>query len=409
MSTQYIETQFIAKGGQYDCDYRTAWDWAIRYRISSHKLQRELFTLLEPNGTAPLQALLSMAGSESTDDPKFNHFRDELPNRTLTVNGAVASTSTTSIVVDNDDDEAFVVAGTILQNQTTGEIMRATADANLATNTIAVERNIGGTSHQIADDAVLVIAGHADQEGGTSPTAISFDPTTDFNFTQIFKTAVQVSGTLQNTYLRTGDKEQEQLTKALKLHMGDIERAMFFGKRHEANGSTASPTRFTGGLLNQITNVTDGASFGASANTITEKEFDRLLIETIFAFGSSEKVAFCGARVISNLMEIGKNRWQPTQIDNAYGVSLTRYTTYAGDLLVYMHPMFRQTGMTEEMIILDMGELKFRYLQGRDTQLIRDIQAPDFDGVKHMYMTECGLEMTQAKVHHRIKGWNKVT
>ena len=370
---------------------------------------RELFTLLEPNGTAPLQALLSMAGSESTDDPKFNHFRDELPNRTLTVNGAVANTTGTTITVDNDDDEAFVVAGTILQNQTTGEIMRATADANLSANTIAVERNIGGTSHQIADDAVLVIAGHADQEGGTSPTAISFDPTTDFNFTQIFKTAVQVSGTLQNTYLRTGDKEQEQLTKALKLHMGDIERAMFFGKRHEANGSTASPTRFTGGLLNQITNVTDGASFGASANTITEKEFDRLLIETIFAFGSSEKVAFCGARVISNLMEIGKNRWQPTQIDNAYGVSLTRYTTYAGDLLVYMHPMFRQTGMTEEMIILDMGELKFRYLQGRDTQLIRDIQAPDFDGVKHMYMTECGLEMTQAKVHHRIKGWNKVT
>ncbi len=370
---------------------------------------RELFTLLEPNGTAPLQALLSMAGSESTDDPKFNHFRDELPNRTLTVNGAVANTTGTTITVDNDDDEAFVVAGTILQNQTTGEIMRATADANLGANTIAVERNIGGTSHQIADDAVLVIAGHADQEGGTSPTAISFDPTTDFNFTQIFKTAVQVSGTLQNTYLRTGDKEQEQLTKALKLHMGDIERAMFFGKRHEANGSTASPTRFTGGLLNQITNVTDGASFGASANTITEKEFDRLLIETIFAFGSSEKVAFCGARVISNLMEIGKNRWQPTQIDNAYGVSLTRYTTYAGDLLVYMHPMFRQTGMTEEMIILDMGELKFRYLQGRDTQLIRDIQAPDFDGVKHMYMTECGLEMTQAKVHHRIKGWNKVT
>ena len=370
---------------------------------------RELFTLLEPNGTAPLQALLSMAGSESTDDPKYNHFRDELPDRTLTVNGAVASTSTTAIVVDNDDDEAFVVAGTILQNQTTGEIMRATADANLATNTLTVERNIGGTSHQIADDAVLVIAGHADQEGGTSPTAISFDPTTDFNYTQIFKTAVQVTGTLQNTYLRTGDKEQEQLTKALKLHMGDIERAMFFGKKHEANGTTASPTRYTGGLFTEITNVTDGASYGASANTITEKEFDKLLIEDIFAFGSSEKVAFCGARVISNLMEIGKNRWQPTQIDNAYGVSLTRYTTYAGDLLVYMHPMFRQTGMTEEMVILDMGELKFRYLQGRDTQLIRDVQANDFDGVKHMYMTECGLEMTQAKVHHRIKGWNKVS
>lgn len=370
---------------------------------------RELFTLLEPNGTAPLQALLSMAGSEATDDPKYNHFRDELPDRKLTVDGAVASTTTNTVTVDASDDEAFVVPGTILINVDTGEVMRATSASN-SSNQITVERNVGGTTHQIADGANIIIGGHADSEGGNSPTAVSFDPTTDFNYTQIFKTAVQVSGTLQNTFLRTGDKEQEQLTKALKLHMADIERAMFFGKRHEANGSTAQPTRYTGGLNNMITNVTDGATYGATANIITEKEFDRLLIEDIFAYGSTEKVAFCGARVISNLMEIGKNRWQPTQIDNAYGVSLSRYTTYAGDLLVYMHPMFRQVpNMDKEMIILDMNELKYRFLQGRDTQLIRDIQTPDFDGVKHMYMTECGLEMTQAKVHHRVKGWTAVS
>ena len=370
---------------------------------------RELFTLLEPNGTAPLQALLSMAGSEATDDPKYNHFRDELPDRKLTADGAVASTTTNTVTVDAVDDEAFVVPGVILINVDTGEVMRATSAPN-ASHQITVERNIGGTSHQIADGANIVIGGFADNEGGNSPTAVSFDPTTDFNYTQIFKTAVQVSGTLQNTYLRTGDKEQEQLTKALKLHMADIERAMFFGVRHEANGSTAQPTRYTGGLTNQITAVTDGATYGATANIITEKEFDRLLIEDIFAYGANEKVAFCGARVISNLMEIGKNRWQPTQIDNAYGVSLSRYTTYAGDLLVYMHPMFRQIpNMDKEMIILDMNELKYRYMQGRDTQLIRDIHTPDFDGVKHMYMSECGLEMTQAKVHHRIKGWTAVS
>jgi len=369
---------------------------------------RELFTLLEPNGSAPLQALLSMTGSESTDDPKYNHYRDELPDRKLQINGAVASTSTASITVDAADDQQFVVPGTIIVNVDTGEVMRATAAPS--SNAIAVERNIGGTSHQIADDANLIIGGFADTEGGSAPVAISFDPTMDFNYTQIFKSSVQVTGTLQNTYLRTGDKEQEQLTKALKMHMSDIERAMFFGKRAEVNGSTASPLRFTGGLRNSITTVTDGASYGASSNVITEKEFDRLLIENIFAYGGSEKVAFCGARVISNLMEIGKNRWQPTQIDNAYGVSLSRYTTYAGDLLVYMHPMFRQVPtMDKEMIILDMSELKYRYMQGRDTQLIRDVQAPDFDGVKHMYQTECGLEMLQSKVHHRVKNWNAVS
>ena len=369
---------------------------------------RELFTLLEPNGSAPLQALLSMTGTETTDDPKYNHYRDELPDRKMVVNGAVASTSTTAVaVVASNDDTNFVVPGAIIVNVDTGEVMRTTARSG---NNITVERNIGGTSHQIADAANLIIGGFADIEGGSAPTAISFDPTMDFNFTQIFKTAVQVTGTLQNTYLRTGDKEQEQLTKALKMHMSDIERAMFFGKRAEVNAATASPLRFTGGLRNSITGVTDGASYGASSNVISEKEFDRLLIENIFAYGGNEKVAFCGARVISNLMEIGKNRWQPTQIDNAYGVSLSRYTTYAGDLLVYMHPMFRQVPtMDKEMIILDMSEIKYRCMQGRDTQLIRDIQAPDFDGVKHMYMTDCGLEMLQSKVHHRIKNWTAVT
>ncbi len=371
---------------------------------------RELFTLLEPNGTAPLQALLAMTGSESTDDPKYNHFRDELPDRTLVTSGAITN-SATSVGYTNDDDEAFIVAGTLVYVPSTGEVMRVTAN-NTTTNTLTVDRGIGqsNTGQAIASGAELVIAGHADQEGGTSPDPISFDPTTDFNYTQIFKTSISVSGTLQNTYLRTGDKEQEQLTKALKLHMGDIERAMFFGRRDEINGTTATPTRYTGGLLASITNVSDAASAFATANTITEKEFDRLLVETIFAFGSNEKVMFAGPRCIANLMEIGKNRWQPTQIDNAYGVSFTRYTTFAGDLLVYMHPMFRQVaGLEKQCVILDMPHLKYRYLEGRDTSLVRDIQNNDFDGVKHMYMTECGLEMTHSKVHHVIKNWNAVS
>ena len=371
---------------------------------------RELFTLLEPNGTAPLQALLAMTSSESTDDPKYNHFRDELPDRTL-VAASAATSSATSVVYTNDDDEAFILAGTMIYVPSTGEVLRVTAN-DTTTNTLTVVRGIGqsGTGQAIGSGAELVIAGHADQEGGTSPDPVSFDATTDFNYTQIFKTSISVSGTLQNTYLRTGDKEQEQLTKSLKLHMGDIERAMFFGRRDEVNGSTANPTRYTGGLLSSITNVSDAASAFASANTITEKEFDRLLVEDIFAYGSAEKIAFCGPRCISNLMEIGKNRWQPTAIDNAYGVSFTRYTTFAGDLLVYMHPMFRQVaGLEKQMIILDMPHLKYRYMEGRDTSLVRDVQNNDFDGVKHMYMTECGLEMTHSKVHHVIKNWNAVS
>lgn len=374
------------------------------------KNYRELFTLLEPNGNAPLNALLSMGSSESTDDPSFKNFRDELPDRTLTVNGAIASTSTASITIDASDDNKYAIKGAIVINQTTGEVMQATADTTATT--LAVTRNIGGTSHQIADNAVLFISGYAAAEGGSSPTAISFDASVVENYTQIFRTAFQVSNTLSSTYLRTGDKMDESMTKALKLHMSDIERAMFFGYKHEANGSTSAPTRYTGGLVNSLTNVVDittsYASYGgASAGKMSEEGFDSLLMSTVFKYGSNQKIAFVGETVANQLQQMGKDRWKPTVVEGSYGVNLIRYTTFAGDLMVHLHPQFRQLNhMKNAMVIVDFPYLTYRYLEGRDTSLLENRQSPDADSVKHEYLTECGLELLQDKVHAYIKGWN---
>jgi hypothetical protein len=374
------------------------------------KNYRELFTLLEPNGNAPLNAMLAMGSSEPTDDPEYKNFRDELPERKLKVNGAVASTSTTSITIDASDDNKFAINGAIVVNSETGEVMHVTADTTATTLTVA--RNIGGTSHQIADNADMFIAGFAAQEGGSSPTAISFDATVSSNFTQIFRTAFAVTNTMQSTYLRTGDKLDEAMTKALKLHMSDIERAMFFGQKHEANGSTAQPTRYTGGLLNSLSNVvdvtTDYASYGGSgAGTMTEEGFDSLLISTVFKFGSKQKIAFVGENVANHLQQYGKDRWQPTAMEGAYGVNLTRYNTFAGDLMVHLHPQFRQIpNMANAMIIVDFPYLVYRHLEGRDTQLLENRQAVDADSVKHEYLTECGLELLQDKTHAYIKNWS---
>ncbi len=369
------------------------------------KNYREMFTLLEPNGSAPLNALLSMTSSEGTDDPEYKNFRDELPDRKLSVNGAVASASTTAITVDAGNDNLFAVAGTIIVNSETGEVMRCTADST-ATG-LTVERNIGGTSHTIADGAMLFIAGSAYEEGASSPTGVSFDASVATNFTQIFRTSFQVTETLNATNLRTGDKEDEMATKALKMHMSDIERAMFFGKKHESNGSTSQPRRFTGGLTTTLSNVIDRST---ASSSMSEDQFDRFLIEDIFAFGSKQKLAFCGAKVAGHLQKIGKNRWSPTQIDDTYGINFTNYQTFAGDLMVHLHPQFRQVpGMDNAMIILDFPYLKYRYLDGRDTQLLRDRQAPDLDAKKHEYLTECGLELTQDKVHTYIKNWTTLT
>lgn len=365
---------------------------------------RELFTLIEPNGTAPLNALLSMSTSEATDDPRYNHFRDELPSRVLTVN-AVHTTGDTAITVTNISDNNFVVPNVLLLNTTTNEILRATA--NGAATSITVSRAAAGsTAVAMAANQRLVIIGYADQEGTGKPNASTFDPTLDFNFTQIFKTGVALTNTQKATYLRTGDKEQEMVMKALKLHMADIERAMFWGRRFEEGGTTAQPRRFTGGLFNMITNVVDAASGFAVANTISENEFDRLLIENIFAWGNKQKLMIAGPRVISNLQRIAKARWQPTQVSGTYGVNMSSYSTFAGDLNVMLHPMFRQIpGFDSAALVVDLPYIKYRHLKDRDTQLKRDVQANDADATEHYYLTECGLDLTQGRPHVVIRNW----
>lgn len=388
--------QGIRGTGEFSADFRP-------------KNYRELFTLLEPNGNAPLNALLAMGSSEATDDPEYKNFRDELPERTLKINnGGGYNNSATSLTIDASDDNKYAINGAIVVNSNTGEVMHVSADTTATTLTVV--RNIGATSFTITDNDDLFVAGFAASEGASTPTAISFDATVASNFTQIFRTAFSVSGTLQSTYLRTGDKEDEAMTKALKLHMSDIERAMFFGKKHEANGSTAQPTRYTGGLTTQLTNVIDVASDIDGDGTMSEAQFDEQLISTVFKFGSKQKIAFVGETVAHHLQEFGKNRWQPTQVEGSYGVNFTRYQTFAGDLMVHLHPQFRQIpNMKKSMVIIDFPYLNYRYLQDRDTSLLENRQSPGADSVTHEYLTECGLELIQDKVHSYIKNWTTNT
>jgi len=369
---------------------------------------REYYTLLEPNGSAPLNALLSMAQSEATDDPKFNQFQDELPDRTLVIDHGAGYTTETTLQLTSGSQVGYVVTGTVIVNPRTGEVMRATANGDTGAYTIVVTRNIGGTAYTITDVDDLIIAGHAAVEGGDTPGALSFDPTMTYNYTQIFKTAFQLTGSTANTHFRTGSKETEYTNKALKLHMTDIERTMFWGKRSEVNGSTAQPLRYTGGILTTLSQILDGDT-QTTAGTITEEAFDDYLIGTVFAFGSKEKIAIGGATVAGHLQKFGKNRWSPSVVDNTYGVNITRYATMAGSLNFMLHPQFRQMPqMANMLVILDLPYLRYRHMANRDTQLLKDRQGNGTDGKIHEFLTDCGLEFLQNKVHTVIKNWDAI-
>ena len=142
----------------------------------------------------------------------------------------------------------------------TGEVMRVTSDSAQNGTSIAVARNLGTTGLTIADDAELFVCGYAAEDGADIGSPISFDPVVVSNFLQIFRTSFAVTGSMQATYRRTGDAEDEYSMKALKLHMQEIERAMFFGHKHTENTGQNNERRYTGGILTSITNVIDGST-----------------------------------------------------------------------------------------------------------------------------------------------------
>lgn len=364
---------------------------------------REKFLMLQPNGAAPMTAVLSMLPSEKTDDPEYNNFRKSLPDFKFTHSGT-ATTSGVTLTATSADDASYIKVGSLLRNFRTGEVVKVTALPS--STTFTVTRGVGnsGTGVAVADADTFFLIGDANAEGASAPTVISWDASSNYNYTQIFREPVKFTRTAIKTNFRTGDQYKEKVRDALTMHMLKMERAFLFGKRDSITGSNGEPERYTGGIISFLTtNVLDLTS---ASGVMSEETFDTFLAQYAFSFGSAEKMALVGWKAADMLNRIAKNRWQIHEVSgkDSYGISFTRYKTPFGDLVVKTHPQFRQiTGAEKMMLILDTQDLRYRYID--DTALLKDRQDNDMDGVMDEYLSECGMEMLQEKTHALITGW----
>lgn len=368
---------------------------------------REKFLQLMPNGSAPLTAILSMLASEPTDDPEYHNFTKALPDFKFTHSGTALAGATT-LTATSSSDASFVRVGSMIRNWRTGEVAKVTALPSNTTFTVTRGVGNGGTGIAVNANDIWFLIGDASAEGATAPSVISWDATSTENYTQIFREPVQFTRTAIKTKTRTGDAYKEKLKDALTLHMMKIERSILFGKKDLITGSNGEPERYTGGIIPNLTsNVLD---LSGASGIMSEATFDTFLAQYAFAFGSSEKLALMGWKAANLLNTIAKAKYQISSVDvgQSYGLHFTRYTTPFGDLLVKTHPQFRQLpGAESTMLILDTADLKYRYID--DTQLLKDRQANDMDGVMDEYLTECGLELLQEKTHALISGWLSLT
>lgn len=376
--------------------------------------------ILEP-GETPLTAFLTQIGKiadgggkfkgsalqkEVTFNPEFKEYEDQYGGVWARINAVAGyTTGDTAFIVDTPGGSIFT-KGDVVKNTRTGEIYRVTS-VNYSSNTITVTRAQGSVvATALLDNDWLTIIGTASEEGaGTLPANhTQLVPVT--NYTQIFKTYVEVTKTLDasKTYpsMKPGEYRRFQRMKKAVEHAKLVERAYLFGDKKEvATGPDGEPIRYTGGILEAITAV--GNVQDEAGSSLTDTEFRVFLRDYAFKNGSSEKLFLCGNAILAYIESFATGKLQLTPDDKTYGVMVRKYQSPFGILNIVRHPMFEQeySGLG---VVLDITTIKHRPLNGRDTALTTSVQLPGDDKFKDEYLTEAGLQRVNFEKNAILKG-----
>jgi len=416
---------------------------------------------------SPFFVYLNQVAKSPTDDPVFRYlenrnrisFTDRSFLLAADVNGgsAVSAGSSYSFTVDTAGGAAveYLIKGMVFSVNTLDTtagysqvlvrvesgLTHASSSSSFTGKIIDISANIGSGYNILSDDDTAQIIGSSFEEGSGSPDVFSSELEDDFGYTQIFKTAAEMTNTAYATRYRGYAEEWNRIwATKLREHKIDIERAMLFGQRARVSG-----IQYTEGLVGHIVKnvspvVNDSAFSYSSGNAYyrsvaqSELTYDRLLsdLEVIFdpaRGGMSEKLVLCSLPVITFFNKLGSDAFLSASLahnanaalsggattvnqsplrmnmesrQGSFGHNIMVIDTIHGTLNLVKEPLFR--GISSGfMLMADMTQLAYRPLIGnginRDTQVMTNVQAADEDLRKDMILTEAGLEVTLPESH----------
>jgi hypothetical protein len=369
--------------------------------ISKLDVRDEIFLLEKEKGEAPFLTILAKVPKEKTTQTDFHWFEDELLGSYTQINhGAGYDAAATDLVVD---DAMIFQQYDVAKNYNTGEVMLITTITD-GTNTITVTRGWGTTAAAaITDNDYMIKLGNAQAEGWSVPT----DPVTTQkakkdNYLQTFSRPVIVTSHMENTEQYGGNRRNYERKKIGLELKREIEKQFLFGEPKE--DTSGSQKRWqTGGVYYFIRNAC--AYYTAASSTMTEAEFLGFL-KDFFTYGSSEKLLFCGPRIMSQISgypSAAKMNLTPG-MNKEYGIQVVRYFSALGIVNLVLNKLF--VGPYAGMAIgLDMDDrtLVYRYLQNMDLTLNLDTGAPDAHKFVDEYFGTIGVEVHNAKRHGLIE------
>jgi len=399
---------------------------------------------------SPFFVYLSKVAKVPTDDPQFRFLEDRnkiaITDRAFLIQAAVtlsAAGSLTTVTFDTAGGASvdWLVKGMVIAigedddstNQPAHNIVRVESLSDSGAYTTASVRTIskaGAASAELAvdDNTKCMVIGTSFEEGSGSPDVWSRELDNDYGYTQIFKTACELTNTARATrYRGYADEWQRIWNLKLREHKVDIERAMLFGQRASIQG-----IQYSEGIAGQImknsqsnavvgggqVSYNEGEAYFKSV-TAAEWTYDDMLsdLEVIFdpaRGGNSSKLALCSLPVISQFNKMGDggfidNSTASTQAQymieraqGSFGHRVTKVDTIHGDITLIKEPLFR--GLAAGfMCMVDLDHVSYRPLVGnglnRDTHIVTNVQSDDEDLRKDMILTEAGLEVSLPETH----------
>jgi hypothetical protein len=423
--------------------------------IGTEQFSTERFTSIRrsvlydyPGGSAPLMAITSLLqNQEEVSDPEFSWYEKRYQERkTLSATnggtpaGPFADTSSASLA-DNftwtqgterrlkvASTEFFRIgsqveirsvpnAGATTTYRLQGIVTSLVSSTMLQINPIVTQATVSNDTD--ANGLEVVIIGNAHAQGATGSSVAPYRlPVNTGNYCQIFRTSFSITGTAAKTdakFDKTGIYK-DRAKDATMDHMIDMEMSFMFGKKSKTvDGATNLPTYTLDGILAFLERWEAGTTYGNtaatadsddnkriianSAGTMNEETYDNY-VERLFRVTSNkanEKLCLCGNGFLKTLNQMYRSK---SVLDarfpkaDAYGMKVVEHVSSFGTIYYKTHPLFNNNSfLRNNGLFLDVGNMRYKYIKGRDTELLKHREPNDADYRKDEWLTECSFEL----------------
>lgn len=304
--------------------------------------------------------------------------------------------SDTSFTISNYKD---VVLGTVLVNTANKTACRVTA---LSTATVTAT-SIGSTAFSTAANDTLLILPPTYKENSTSPYVLMKTEDNLYNTLQINRFAFEISASAEKVpYYGSPAYWKRIKERGVIEGLKRMEAAFCFSERASSGETTTDATlgdfRSTRGMWRWCVagGATDDVGGALTYDYITQT------MPTKFnsCVGSAtRKIALMGTQTYGLFLAMARENSSflldasKEYKDVTLGTMVKRVLTAKGEIDLFVHDLFDQTGLNKNILIFNPDAVEYVFMTGRDIQARNNIQGNDQDGYKDEMFAEWGVRV----------------